>query len=145
MRSFHYVLVLVATTLLSACATGPSNAPELIGEARPAIAKTEVRIYHRSPRDAQAIAHLRTTYALAARTTDEQKLAYAIGRLQHQAARLGANVIVITDMDRVSSSAGMIVRGISSEASNEIVQANPYITVTATAYYSSSIGAGRAK
>jgi hypothetical protein len=144
MRRFTFALILAVSTTLSGCTNQP-NAPQIVGEPRAAINKQEVRIYNKSPTGSAAIAHLSTTYALATRTTDEQKLAYAIGRLQAQAARLGANVIVITDVERESSSAGTIVRGITSDASAEVIAANPYIKVTATAYYNSSIGAGRAK
>lgn len=144
MRRFSLALLVAVSTTLVGCANGP-NSPKVVGEPRAAIDKQEVRIYDKMPRGAEEIAHLRTTFALAARTTEEQKLAYAIGRLQSQAANLGANVIVITDVERVASGAGAVVRGITTDANAQAIQANPYIKVTATAYYSSTIGAGRAK
>lgn len=144
MRIVTLALLLTIGASLSGCASQP-NAPQIVGEPRAAINKKEVRIYNKRPTGSEEIAHLSTTYALAVRTTDEEKLAYAIGRLQIQAARLGANVIVITDVARESSSAGAVIRGITSDASAEAIAANAYIKVTATAYYNSSIGAGRAK
>ena len=134
------ITLFAAVTLLSGCAVAPVNAPELVGEARPAIAKSAVKIFDRAPAQAIAIARLRTTYALAVRTTDEEKLAYAIGRLQQQAAALGANIMVLDSVGRVSSSAGTIVRGITSDTSNETLHANPYIEVTATAYHLQGAG-----
>ena len=132
--------VLVMVVIVTGCTVAPVNAPILIGEARPAIAKSAVKIFDRAPHQAVAIAQLRTTYALAVRTSDEEKLAYAIGRLQQQAARLGGNVLVLNNVRRVSSSAGTIVRGVSSDASIETVRANPYIEVTATAYHLQGAG-----
>lgn len=144
MRRYTFAVLLTFTTILSGCAQSP-NAPTIVGEPRPAIVKQDVRIYNKPPQGSAEIAHLSTTYALATRTTDEQKLAYAIGRLQTQAARLGANVMVITGVKREASSAGTIVRGITTDAGAEAIAANAYIKVTATAYYNSSIGVGRAK
>lgn len=144
MRHFGIVLILAVSTALTGCANSP-DAPKIVGEPRAAIKKENVRIYDKPPTGADEIAHLSTTFALAARTTEEQKLAYAISRLQSQAAGLGANVMVITSIEPVPSGAGTVVRGITVDSSAQGIEANNYIKVTATAYYSSAIGAGRAK
>lgn len=97
-------LVLFAALALGGCA--PSS-HILVGTARPAIAPSEVKIYTTPPEHYDQIALLDATSKSALGTGGQKSVDKVIERLKIEAARLGANGIILGDMtDRQSGSIG---------------------------------------
>lgn len=135
-------LLLLATLGLSACTS--THAPELVGEPRQPIKRAQVLLEKEPPENAELIAQLSTTYAMAIRSDDDQKLEDAIERLRAQAAQYGANVLVITSIENVRMS-GQSIGGLYEGQTATAVDAAPYKEVQAAAYYRSSRGTGLPK
>ena len=92
MRTF---LITVVAAVLVGCASGSAL---VTGETRPAIEDyTTVTILTEMPEGAEQIAIVQATSGSG--WTQQQKLDYAVEELQQQAARIGANAVVITDRD----------------------------------------------
>ncbi len=91
--------------LLSACA-GTSHV--MIGRARPAISADEVQVYYRPPTGYyEEIARLETSSGGSFSFTAQRKTDAVIRRLKEEAAKLGANGVLLEGMaDRSSGSIG---------------------------------------
>jgi len=102
---------LVAVSLivaLSACATRP----QLVGRARPSISPTDVQLYLEPPARAyESIALLDASSQHALAFTPEAKAEVVIRRLKEQAAKLGANGVLLEqiadDPDATALTGGM--------------------------------------
>ena len=89
------LLVAVMAAVLVGCATGSAL---VTGTARPPIEDfTTVTILTEMPEGAEQIAIVKATSAGG--WTEQQKLDYAVEELKQQAAKVGANAIVITGRD----------------------------------------------
>ncbi|MEO8440803.1 MAG: hypothetical protein ABI540_11365 [Spartobacteria bacterium] len=100
---------LLALALLAGCASSSSR---LVAPARPAISPAEVRIYREAPRQYQEIALLDATSGGRFFHGSPEGEAEAIGRLQEEAARVGANGVLITLLgDRPNGAIGVGVGG----------------------------------
>ncbi|KFZ31374.1 hypothetical protein IDSA_01240 [Pseudidiomarina salinarum] len=141
-KLFTPALLLLATLGISACTS--THAPELVGEPREPIKRAQVLLEKEPPEGAELIANLSTTYAMAIRSDEDQKLEDAIERLRAQAAQFGANVLVITKVENVRMS-GQSIGGLYEGQTATAVEASPYKEVNAAAYYRSSRGTGRPK
>ncbi len=103
------VLALLAVVLLAGCA---SSSTRLIGSARPALSPAEVRIYRTAPPRYQEIALLDATSGARFFHGSAEGEAEAIARLKAEAARVGANGVLITSLgDRASGTLGVGVGG----------------------------------
>ncbi|WP_417656261.1 hypothetical protein [Pseudidiomarina aestuarii] len=123
--------VLIASGILAACSN--TYSPEVTGETSAAINYRSVQVVERAPVDAEEVAKLSTNYAMAIRSSTDEKLEDAIERLRLQAANLGANILVIDEIkDRRTS--GTIIAGALDGQVNTAVPAAPYQEVFATAY-----------
>jgi hypothetical protein len=108
MKSFA-LLALTATVFLAGCA---SSSTRLIAPARPALSPAEVRIYRTPPPHYQEIAFLDASSGARFFHGSPEGEAEAIARLQVEAARVGANGVLITLLgDRAQGSLGVGVGG----------------------------------
>ena len=98
MNAFHrysIALMLASTIVLPACAT---SSHALIGAARPAIAPEEVRVLPQVPEQFEEIAEIEASSGASLRSAQD-KLDLAIEALQKEAARVGANAILLDEDD----------------------------------------------
>ena len=90
-RRYSIALTLASTVVLAACAT---SSHALIGAARPAIAPEEVRVLPQVPEQFEEIAEIKATSGVSLRSAKD-KWEQAIEALRKEAARLGANAILL--------------------------------------------------
>lgn len=103
------VFGLLAACLLAACANSSSR---LVAPARPAIDPAEVRIYRTPPRHYQEIAVLDATSGAKFYHGTRHGEAEALQRLKEEAAKVGANGVLVTLLgDRSSGTLGVGVAG----------------------------------
>jgi hypothetical protein len=104
---------------LAACAA--SNSFVLVGTARPAITPAEVKIYSHPPPTFEEIALLTASSNSAFSPGGQKTVDTVIGRLKEQAAKLGANGVILEGFsDRETGSLGTGVGG-GSASSNSAV------------------------
>lgn len=92
----------IGLTLFTLVLAGCSSASSvyLTGEARPAIAQSEVALYDASAQNHSQIAIVSVKH-VSILPTDEQKIAEAVERkLKSEAANLGGNGLVILDLEQ---------------------------------------------
>jgi hypothetical protein len=96
----------IAVLLVLVCACATSHV--MIGKARPAISPEEVRIYDRPPQTAyEEIARLDTSSQGSFSFTAQRKTDAVIKRLKIEAAKLGANGVLLEGIgDRTTGSIG---------------------------------------
>lgn len=100
---------LLVVSFLTGCA---SSSIHLVGPARPPLSPAEVRIYQTPPRHYQEIALLDATSGGRFFHGSPEGEAEAIGRLRVEAARVGANGVLITSLgDRSQGALGVGVGG----------------------------------
>ena len=93
--------------ILLACAACSTSSHVLIGSARPAIPPESVRVYYKPPPQYQEIATVNATSQGSLALTSQQNMDKAMQRLKAEAARLGANGILLqTVHDTQSGSIG---------------------------------------
>ncbi|MGI8957132.1 MAG: hypothetical protein ACR2II_09500 [Chthoniobacterales bacterium] len=103
------VLALCGVCLLAGCASSSSR---LVGPTRPAVSPAEVRIYRTAPPRYQEIAVLDATSGARFFHGTPQGEAEAIARLKVEAARVGANGVLLTSLgDRSNGTLGVGVGG----------------------------------
>ena len=91
-RSFTlFVFSAVFVFLLTACA----SSAVLIGKARPAISPEQVKLYLRPPQKFEEIAILELSSRNSWAITSQRKMDTVIQRLKEEAAKLGANGILL--------------------------------------------------
>lgn len=133
MTTLKLFVVLITSALLLACSN--TYAPNVTGETSAAINYRAVEVRERAPAGAEEVAKLSTNYAMAIRSSSDEKLEDAIERLRLQAASLGADILVIDDI-RERRTSGTIIAGAMDGQVNSAVPAAPYQEVFATAYRS---------
>jgi hypothetical protein len=102
-RSFTVALLAVS---LAACA----SAPQISGRVRPPIDPAQVRIYHVPPAGYEEVAQLSS--ASGPLTYGEQnKLNTVIAKLRREAAKLGANGVLLIGMDDGYGGGGVSIGG----------------------------------
>jgi hypothetical protein len=109
-RTFFAACALLVT--LAGCA-GTSTV--MMGDARPPIDPSQVRIYRTPPPDSIEIAQLESTSGVGFGTQGQTDA--VIARLKREAAALGANGVILLGMGSGSSGGGMSV-GAASYGSN---------------------------
>lgn len=105
--SLSCALALVATCLISACATTRTI---MVGRARPAISPAAVRIYETPPRHYERIAIINSSGGTSWMFPDREAMDTAIGRLREEAGALGANGVLLQDV--YDESAGALSIGV---------------------------------
>jgi hypothetical protein len=97
-------LWLLSATVLGGCST---SSHVLVGTPRPPISPDSVRIYAQPPPHYEQIAHLDATSQGSFAITSQQNMDKAISRLKAEAAKLGANgVLLQTVQDQQSGAIG---------------------------------------
>jgi hypothetical protein len=91
-RSFTFLVFVAAFVLLL---TGCASSAVLIGKARPAISPEQVKLYLRPPKKFEEIALLESSSRNSWAITSQGKMDTVIQRLKEEAAKLGANGILI--------------------------------------------------
>lgn len=114
-------LLLVIAAVLTACASGSAL---VTGQTRPEIADhTAVSILTEMPEGAEEIAIVKASSDSG--WTQQDSLDYAVDELKKQAAKVGANAVVLTGRDTSSQTVGVPVYGggtVVSSSEMEIVQ-----------------------
>jgi hypothetical protein len=87
-----FVLVGLSAALLLGCA---SSSHVLVGHARPAISPDQVKIYLRPPAKYEEVAVLESSSQGSGALAEQDKMNAAIDRLKKEAARLGANGVLL--------------------------------------------------
>jgi uncharacterized protein YbjQ (UPF0145 family) len=115
------VLVAVVCAFLAGCASGSAL---VTGQARPAITDhTTVRILTQMPDGAEEIAIVKASSDSG--WTQQGRLDYAVDELKKQAAKVGANAVVLTNRDTSSQVVGVPMHGggtVVGSSEIEIVQ-----------------------
>ncbi|MDE5899416.1 MAG: DUF4156 domain-containing protein [Treponemataceae bacterium] len=106
MKKFRIILSLFIPLMLIGCASGTYL---ITGTQREAIGAESVVIYTEFPAQYETIGIV--TASSDAGWTEQDSLNYAVAELKNQAAKIGANGVVIENMGETSSG-GMIVSGI---------------------------------
>jgi hypothetical protein len=92
--------------LLSACG---SSSAILIGKARPPIAPEAVKLYLDAPKSYERIALLESTSKASWAATDQGKTNKMIERLKEEAAKVGANGVLITSTGNQQEGGGVFI------------------------------------
>jgi len=94
LRRYSIALTLASTIALAACVTSSHSSHVLTGTARPAIAPGEVSVLPQVPEQFEEIAEIKATSGVSLRSAKD-KWEQAIEALRKEAARLGANAILL--------------------------------------------------
>lgn len=103
MRLWTLCLVLAAALVaLSSCATTPPSSHVLTGTKRPPIDPAKVRVYASAPANAEQVAVIEASSRDSGASTDQAMMDAVIALMKAEAAKLGANGIVVqrTDTER---------------------------------------------
>ena len=106
------IAALTAALMLSGCA---GSSKVMVGQARPPIDPSQVRIYTSVPPGSQEIAQIESSSAIGFGTQGQTDS--AVTRLKTEAAALGANGVVLMGVGSTPSAGGMSV-GAGSFGSN---------------------------
>ncbi len=120
---YIYILLSFSCSVLTGCNTASHIT---VGRTRPAIMESQVKLYLRPPAKYEEIALLDTTSLWSFRLTQQGHMDAAINRLKGEAARLGANGVLLT------GAGSQTVGTVNSATGNTTA----YSTATATAYRS---------
>jgi hypothetical protein len=85
----------VAAVMLSALLAGCASSHILMGQKRPAIPVDQVKLYFKPPAKYEEIAIIEASSQGAFAFTNQSKMNAAIGRLKGEAAKLGANGVLL--------------------------------------------------
>lgn len=100
------LLGLAVAIVLSGCASSSSI---LVGQARPAIHPDAVKLYLEPPKAYERIALLEASSKASMAVTDQGKTDKMIARLKEEAAKLGANGILLTATGNKQESGAVFV------------------------------------
>jgi hypothetical protein len=90
--SAHAIVAVVAYLTLSACA---ASSHVMVGTARTPISPDQVKLYLQPPPKYEEIATIDASSRGTPVFTDQRKMDRAIGRLKQEAAKLGANGVLL--------------------------------------------------
>lgn len=91
---------------LSACSSSSSI---LVGTARPAIAPTAVKLYLSPPAVYERVALLESSSKASMAITDQGKTDKMIERLKEEAAKVGANGVLLTGSGKQQDAGGVFI------------------------------------
>jgi hypothetical protein len=84
--------VIAMTGVLAGCASSSSI---LVGKARPAISPAQVKLYLKPPQKFEEIALLESSSKASVAFSDQGKMDLVIERMKEQAAKVGANGVLL--------------------------------------------------
>ena len=88
-------LMFFAAVALTGCASSSSSI--LVGKARAPISPDEVRLYLRAPAKYEEIAMIESSSKASMAVSDQAKTDVSIQRLKEEAAKVGANGVLLTE------------------------------------------------
>ena len=100
-------LLLVTAVLLAGCATSSV----VVGKVRPAIAPTMVKVYLRAPAKFEEIALLQTSSQSSWAFSEQGKMDAVMLNMKEEAAKMGANGVLLTQTGDKSAGAVWIPNG----------------------------------
>lgn len=102
MRSALALFVIAAGVLVASCASAPPSSHVLTGTKRPAIDPAKVKVYAAAPANAEQVAVIEASSRDSGASTDQAMMDAVIALMKAEAAKLGANGIVLqrTDTER---------------------------------------------
>jgi hypothetical protein len=115
------IIVLTALTLV-----GCVSSHVMIGQARPAISPDQVKIYWHPPEHYDEIALLDTSSRASMSITAQGKTDVVIARLKEEAAKLGAN--------------GILLQGVGDQSAGSVSSGYAQASSTGHSAYASGIG-----
>lgn len=83
---------MLLASVLAGCATGSAV---IVGKVRPAITEQDVKVYLQPPEKYEQIAIVEATSRDSMAMTDQGKLDVVISRMKQEAAKIGANGIIL--------------------------------------------------
>ncbi len=99
MKSFHALgtglALAAAIALLAACASAPPSSHVLTGTKRPAIEAAQVKVYASAPANAEQVAVIEASSRDSGARTEQAMMDAVIALMKEEAAKLGANGIVL--------------------------------------------------
>jgi hypothetical protein len=116
------LLLLCAVAALAGCV----SSHVMIGQARPPVSPDQVRIYFHPPAKYDEIALLDTSSRHSFSITAQGKTDAVVERLKEEAAKLGAN--------------GVLLQGIADQSAGSVSTGYGQATVTGNSAYASGIG-----
>lgn len=109
-KMFSLVFGLLVLSVVFSCASGSAL---VTGTQRPAIAVEEVKIYAEAPKDYEVIGIV--TASSNSGMTEQGDMNYAAAELKKQAAKIGANGVIL-DSVTTSISDGNVAKNLSGKA-----------------------------
>jgi hypothetical protein len=108
MKAFTLLFSITLTALvLCGCASHPTSTYVLVGTQRPAIDPAQVKLYIRPPAKYEEVALVSADSKHAGARGAQAKMDAAVQRLKVEAAKLGANGIILSGVgDRYAGSVG---------------------------------------
>jgi hypothetical protein len=102
LRTTCVVIAVAATALLASCASTPPSSHVLTGTQRAAIDPAKVKVYASVPANAEQVAVVEASSRYSGASTDQEMMDAVISLMKAEAAKLGANGIVLqrTDTER---------------------------------------------
>ncbi|MBV8785033.1 MAG: hypothetical protein JOZ67_12660 [Gammaproteobacteria bacterium] len=113
MKHMRTTVLGLGALLLAGCAT---SSHVMLGRARPPIAPEQVKVYTQPPPNYEQIASIDASSRGSLAMTSQQNMDKAIARLKAEAAKLGANGIVLQGVNDVRS--GSIGTGLGNTSFN---------------------------
>ena len=94
-RVISVVLAAAVAALLASCAGAPASSHVLTGTQRPAIDPAKVKVYASAPPNAEQVAVVEASSRYSGASTDQEQIDAVIALMKAEAAKLGANGIVL--------------------------------------------------
>lgn len=91
-----------AAMVLVSCSSAPPSSHVLTGTQRPAIDPAKVKVYASAPANAEQVAVIEASSRYSGASTDQEQMDAVIALMKAEAAKLGANGIILqrTDTER---------------------------------------------
>ena len=125
MRAFRQVRAM-AGAIVVATLSGCGSTHIIVGNTRPPISPDEVRIYLNPPARYEQIAILDANNKGSFALTEQQRMDVAIGRLKQDAAKLGANGVILSGAgDRYAGSIGASTATFNGRSAFALASAMP--------------------
>lgn len=116
-------LVLVLVLLIAGCA---SQSSIVVGKTRPAISPEQVKLYLRPPKKYEEVALIESSSKASWAASDQGKINVVVERLKDEAAKLGAN--------------GILLQGTSNQSTGSVSTGTAQMTSTGNSAFGTGFG-----
>lgn len=117
------ILVLILALLVTACA---SQSSIVVGKTRSAISAEQVKLYLRPPKKYEEIALIESSSKASWAASDQGKINVVVERLKDEAAKLGAN--------------GVLIQGTGNQSSGSVSTGTAQMTSSGNSAYGTGFG-----